>query len=554
MPSPTVEPATTARPKAKARPSRWSRAATTTGVVELIYDQASTAVELVRAREGLYSVRGTELSEMGLETHEAVGHYVRRTIGESVAVHPHRGDPLPPDYENVDEYFHVAKGVFGGDFRGTFLSRSWSGFDPFDSDDEISDREYHYLNKLMYDFNSLLRHKIGRFAYSVSWRGSRTFPTLECDEGAWVSVDTLLERDQFWIPTFAQTSARGNPSEKCRRLRLLMKANWAVGQKTLRYRLQFLGVKVCPLPGNVASGDPWSNQPVSIDVQIAENQAMRDCSYEDTSLYTEDDSWIRPWAVRATSGHSVDRHSVIRLDPTKIAYHPTLQVASELGGGFHATSIRNIYSIIDEGILPGGPHGSRLSTHFGVFAPWDPCNITTRYRVPGDYRMPLLVLYVPSYVLLNYGATLSDNGVYLVSRPIPFEQVRDAWIAVPQQGHRWQFREVRKILSESLENEIVENINGTYDPNGTYLDATPAKVKEILLSLNPGPHAAERDQLVEALDTGDRSYNLKRRCVAMCSRHYISTTTRASQRCAARGTRPIRQGVRTGAGCRGPCP
>ena len=67
-------------------------------------------------------------------------------------------------------------------------------------------------------------------------------------------------------------------------------------------------------------------------------------------------------------------------------------------------------------------------------------------------------------------------------------------------------------------------------PNGTYYDATPAKVKEILLSLNPGPHAAERDQLVAELDAGDRSNNLKRRCVAMCSRHYSSTTHAASQR------------------------
>ena len=135
----------------------------------------------------------------------------------------------------------------------------------------------------------------------------------------------------------------------------------------------------------------------------------------------------------------------------------------------HSTSIRNIYGIINDGILPGGPHGTRLSTHFGVFAPWDPRNLVTRYRIPGDPRMPLLVLYVPSYVLLSYGATLSDNGVYLVSRPIPFEQVRDAWIAVPQRNHAWQFREVRKILSESLDNEIVENVNGTYDPNGEYI-------------------------------------------------------------------------------------
>ena len=139
-----------------------------------------------------------------------------------------------------------------------------------------------------------------------------------------------------------------------------------------------------------------------MEIQIAELQASRDTTYEDANIYLGDDVWIRPWAVRATSGHSVDRYSAVRLDPTKIAYHPTLQVMQDLGGGFHSTSIRNIYGIINDGILPGGPHGTRLSTHFGVFAPWDPRNLVTRYRIPGDPRMPLLVLYVPSYVLLSY--------------------------------------------------------------------------------------------------------------------------------------------------------
>ena len=83
---------------------------------------------------------------------------------------------------------------------------------------------------------------------------------------------------------------------------------------------------------------------------------------------------------------------------------------------------------------------------------------------------------------------------------------------------------------DSLGNEIVENVNGTYDPNGAYGDAAQAKVKEVLLSLNPGPHASERDQLVAELEAGDRSYNLKRRCVAVCSRHYSNTYNTASQR------------------------
>ena len=334
VPSPTVEPVAATRPKAKARPStsRWNWAATTTGVVELIYDQPCVATELVRAREGQDTVRGVELSDVGLASNEEVGHYVRRTIGEIVAIHPRRGDPLPQEYENVSEYFHAAKGVFGGDLRvmprrgGTFLSRCWEGFECFE--DLPSRHEYGQLDRLMYDFNSLLRHKIGRFAYSVRFRGVLSFPTLECDDGGWVSVDTLLERDAFWQPTFANRSARGNPAEKSRRLRALMKTNWAVGQRTQRFRLQFLGIKVCPHAARLVSGE------------IAELQSSRDTSYEDSNVYVGEDVWIRDWAVRATSGHSVDRYSAIRLDPTKIAYHPTLQVMQDLGVGFHSTSIR----------------------------------------------------------------------------------------------------------------------------------------------------------------------------------------------------------------------
>ena len=393
VPSPTVEPVITTRPKAKARPSssRWNRAATTTGVVELIYDQPCMATELVRAREGQDSV---EIRDMGLASNEDVGHYVRRTIGEVVAIHPRRGDPLPQESENVSEYFHAAKGVFGGDLRvmprrgGMFLSRCWEGCECFE--DLPSRLEYDRIDRLMYGFNSLLRHKIGRFAYSVRFRNVSSFPTLECDEGGWVSV----ERDAFWQPTFANRSARGNPAEKSRRLRALMKANWAVGQRTQRFRLQFLGIKVCPLAGHIVSGEPGSSQPVSMETQIAELPSSRDTSFEDSNVYIGEDVWIRPWAVRATSGHSVDRYSAIRLEPTKIAYRPSLQVMQDLGGGFHSTSIRNIY----------GRHSPRRSPRDAAERPLRRFRTVgssqPRYQVPHSQRPPnavILVLYVPSY-------------------------------------------------------------------------------------------------------------------------------------------------------------
>ena len=175
-------------------------------------------------REETNTARGVDICTMELPSNDEVGHHVRRVLGETVATHPRR-DPVPQCFEGVSEYLRAAKGVFGGELHvmprrgGIFLSRCWPDFHVFDDTDTLSDR-HRLLEELIYDFNSLLRHKIGLFSFNLGFRGNRSFPTIECDEGGWVNIDTILERDLFRQPKKA--TAQDNTGEKCRRLTMLL--------------------------------------------------------------------------------------------------------------------------------------------------------------------------------------------------------------------------------------------------------------------------------------------------------------------------------------------
>ena len=125
----------------------------------------------------------------------------------------------------------------------------------------------------------------------------------------------------------------------------------------------------------------------------------------------------------------------MELDPRKFAISPSLTLVNHLGGAFHATSCRNLLSIVERGILAGADieedYGSRheagrLHSYYGIFAPWDSRNTATKYRVSGrgNWRMPLTVLHVPSTDLVRQGGRLTDSGNIIVSRPVPFNLVK----------------------------------------------------------------------------------------------------------------------------------
>ena len=156
----------------------------------------------------------------------------------------------------------------------------------------------------------------------------------------------------------------------------------------------------------------------------------------------------------------------MELDPHKLAISPSLTPVNQIGGAFHATSCRNLLSIVERGILPGASieedYGSRyeagrLHSFYGVFAPWDLRNTTTKHRVSGrgNQRMPLAVPYIPSADLIRQGGRITDCGNIIVSRPAPFNLVKEAWFCVPKDNDRRGFELVEKIMDERLEDELV---------------------------------------------------------------------------------------------------
>ena len=154
------------------------------------------------------------------------------------------------------------------------------------------------------------------------------------------------------------------------------------------------------------------------------------------------------------------------LDPRKFAISPSISLVNQIGGAFHATSCRNLLSIVERGILPGAAieedYGSRyeagrLHIYFGIFAPWDLRNTTTKQRVSGrgKQRMPLTVLCIPSMDLVRQGGRITDSGNISVSRPVPFNLVKEAWFCVPKDNDRRGFELVEKIMDERVEDELV---------------------------------------------------------------------------------------------------
>ena len=86
--------------------------------------------------------------------------------------------------------------------------------------------------------------------------------------------------------------------------------------------------------------------------------------------------WLRPMAIRATSGHSFtgDHRNplLVNIDHERVNIRLTHEFASKMAGGYHVTEVRNLMSIVNTGIIPGGGHGSRDHAFFGEFAPWIP--------------------------------------------------------------------------------------------------------------------------------------------------------------------------------------
>ena len=200
----------------------------------------------------------------------------------------------------------------------------------------------------------------------------------------------------------------------------------------------------------------------------------------------------------------------MELDPHKFAICPPLSLVNQIGGAFHATSCRNLFSIVERGILPGtsiqDDHYSRYDTgrlhsYYGVFAPWDPRNTTTRQRVSGrgNHVMPMAVLYIPTVDLIRMQRRITDSGNIIVNRPVPFNLVKEVWFCVPKDNDRRGYELIEKIMDEQLEDELVLEYQASPILREFKKMKTPARLMQLLCEMPPGPHNAEKEKLLHNL-------------------------------------------------------
>ena len=210
-----------------------------------------------------------------------------------------------------------------------------------------------------------LRHHIGRVAGTTTLDGRGSIllqEVIRCHEGGWVSIDDLVRMEVLWTARSRDiTESASDRDQRIRvyneRLQLLINGNLISARKPNgKIRLQFLGVRLKEPPaGPYNLGAAASNMMVSRQDQITELQRDPSTRHEQRWL-GQCDGWIRPWAVRALSGHTVHydpTKNLMELDPHKFAISPPLSLVNQIGGAFHATSCRNLFSIVERGILPG---------------------------------------------------------------------------------------------------------------------------------------------------------------------------------------------------------
>jgi hypothetical protein len=88
-------------------------------------------------------------------------------------------------------------------------------------------------------------------------------------------------------------------------------------------------------------------------------------------LEHDQNTFVRPYAVRAVSGH----RSTDILDPKRIAATVPAGIASYVSGIFHITEVDNLLSIFRHGLHPGGmQRNRRMDVHFMAYFPTDPRN------------------------------------------------------------------------------------------------------------------------------------------------------------------------------------
>ena len=132
----------------------------------------------------------------------------------------------------------------------------------------------------------------------------------------------------------------------------------------------------------------------------------------------------------------------------------THEFASKMAGGYHVTEVRNLMSIVNAGIIPGGGYGSRDHAFFGEYAPWDPRNSSTLNYL-GSGNEYLLVLYVPANRLLKYRSSITYNGDIVVMDTVPFPEVQEIWISKKSPGRKYPAQDPVRLTSHKVVDEVI---------------------------------------------------------------------------------------------------
>ena len=340
-------------------------------------------------------------------------------------------------YEDWTKEMKYGKAVPIGARMAPFADQKWDVCGRYSTEmfrerslrDEMANRTRRWSN--------VLRHKIGQGG-----------PAVECDETGWVSVENFIRNDHCW-DTGTQERAYDQASQtyredilQKRREELMHGYWWSLNFRPIKRRFMMVA--------QVATPDDMG------EIQ----------KYEDPALYQEDlgdrlakaKGWLRPMAIRATSGHSFtgDHRNplLVNIDHENANIKLTHEFASKMAGGYHVTEVRNLMSIVNAGIIPGGGYGSRDHAFFGEFAPWDPRNSSTLNYL-GSGNEYLLVLYVPANRLLKYRSSITYNGDIVVMDTVPFPEVQEIWIAKKSPGSRFPAQDPVRITSHKVVDEIV---------------------------------------------------------------------------------------------------
>ncbi|CAE7949678.1 unnamed protein product [Symbiodinium sp. KB8] len=260
----------------------------------------------------------------------------------------------------------------------------------------------------------------------------------------------------------------GMTEQICYRLQLLFDGNNFNTVIKRRVRLQFLGIRLGNPPQHASIADdiqPFDSRMVTLAVQRHElrlSSATRNVLDEDIMLCN---GWVMPWAIRATSGQTrTPELAGMEIDPSKFAM-----------------SISN----------------------WGLFAPWDVRNEVTRMRSSVNTSLPLVVLYVPIIDIVIAGGRITESGIIVCSNPIPFRFVKEAWLCVPNDRHRYRFDLVEKILDYELEDEICTKFSASPIAKEFTPHRTIERLMELLWEMPTGPHGAAKEEFVARL--GDYS-------------------------------------------------